>query len=159
AELEALVCSGPRRGKQFTYALLDERVAPAPALPPGEALARLTRRYFTSQGPATEADYRWGSGLTAADALAGIEAVQRDLVSEVLDGKTYWRAASAAPAALDAPALHLLPNYDEHIVAYRDHGPSLDPRAPHALAGWGTALTAHQVVRDGLVVGGWPRAA
>src|SRR5262249_39208968 len=25
AELDALICSGPRRGKQFTYALLDER--------------------------------------------------------------------------------------------------------------------------------------
>ena len=25
AELEAVICSGPRRGKQFTYALLDER--------------------------------------------------------------------------------------------------------------------------------------
>ena len=24
-ELEALICSGPRRGRQFTYALLDER--------------------------------------------------------------------------------------------------------------------------------------
>ena len=27
AELEGVICSGPRRGKQFTYALLDERVA------------------------------------------------------------------------------------------------------------------------------------
>ena len=27
AELEGVICSGPRRGKQFTYALLDERAA------------------------------------------------------------------------------------------------------------------------------------
>ena len=26
AELEGLICSGARRGKQFTYALLEERV-------------------------------------------------------------------------------------------------------------------------------------
>src|SRR5688572_30966287 len=32
AELDAVVCSGPRRGKQFTYALLDERVPPAAPL-------------------------------------------------------------------------------------------------------------------------------
>ena len=25
AELDGVICSGPRRGKQFTYALLDER--------------------------------------------------------------------------------------------------------------------------------------
>jgi hypothetical protein len=29
AELDGLICSGARRGKQFTYALLDERVPPA----------------------------------------------------------------------------------------------------------------------------------
>ena len=34
AELEAVICSGPRRGKQFTYALLDER---APATKPQDA--------------------------------------------------------------------------------------------------------------------------
>ena len=28
AELEGIICSGPRRGNQFTYALLDERVPP-----------------------------------------------------------------------------------------------------------------------------------
>ena len=27
AELDQLICSGPRDGKQFTYALMDERVA------------------------------------------------------------------------------------------------------------------------------------
>ncbi len=32
AELDGLICSGPRRGKQFTYALLDERVE---AIEPG----------------------------------------------------------------------------------------------------------------------------
>ena len=32
AELDALICSGPRRGKQFTYALLDERAPPGRTL-------------------------------------------------------------------------------------------------------------------------------
>ncbi len=30
AELEGVICSGPRRGRQFTYALIAER-APTPA--------------------------------------------------------------------------------------------------------------------------------
>jgi hypothetical protein len=29
AELDGLICSGPRSGRQFTYALLEERVPPA----------------------------------------------------------------------------------------------------------------------------------
>ena len=39
AELDALVCSGPRRGKQHTYMLLEERAPGPPDLPRDEALA------------------------------------------------------------------------------------------------------------------------
>ena len=44
--------SGPRRGKQFTYALLDERAPPGRTLARDEALAELAGRYFASHGPA-----------------------------------------------------------------------------------------------------------
>jgi hypothetical protein len=53
AELNALICSGPMRGKQHTYMLLEERVPPAPSLKRDEALAILAGRYFTSHGPAS----------------------------------------------------------------------------------------------------------
>ena len=56
AELDALICSGAMRGKQHTYALLDERAPDATELGMDEALAELTRRYFTSRGPATVKD-------------------------------------------------------------------------------------------------------
>ena len=46
AELDRVVCSGPRQGKQFTYALLDERVPGVSRLDGEEALSELTRRYF-----------------------------------------------------------------------------------------------------------------
>ena len=72
AEIDALVCSGPMRGKQHTYMLLEERVPPAPALARDEALATLARRYFTSHGPATAHDFAWWSGLTVADAREGV---------------------------------------------------------------------------------------
>ena len=41
AELDGIVCSGARRGKQFTYALLDERVPQTKTLGRDEALAEL----------------------------------------------------------------------------------------------------------------------
>jgi hypothetical protein len=59
AELDALICSGPRHGKQFTYALLEERVPQARTLTKAEALEALTGRYLASHGPATERDYMW----------------------------------------------------------------------------------------------------
>src|SRR5262245_24524323 len=68
AELDAVICSGPLRGKQFTYALLDERVPKCRTLKRDEALAELTIRYFTSHGPALLRDFVWWSGLTITDA-------------------------------------------------------------------------------------------
>lgn len=57
AELDGIVCSGPRRGKQFTYMLLLERAPQARTLERDEALSELTRRYFMSRGPATVQDF------------------------------------------------------------------------------------------------------
>ncbi len=67
AELEGLICSGPRQGKQFTYALLEERVPPVPALTRDESLALLAKKYFSSRGPATTIDFATWSGLTITD--------------------------------------------------------------------------------------------
>lgn len=120
AELDAVVCSGARRGKQFTYALLDERAPQARSLPRDEALAELTKRYFTSHGPATVQDFSWWSGLTIADVKAGIEMVKQHLVQEVIDGQTYWFAASASQPKESAPEALLLPTYDEYIIGYTD---------------------------------------
>ena len=68
AELDAVVCSGALRGKQHTWALLEERVPPAKRLDRDEAMRELTRRFFTSHGPAQLIDFVWWSGLTMADA-------------------------------------------------------------------------------------------
>ncbi len=51
AELDAVICSGARRGKQSTYALLDERAPLAPRLSRDEALAELATRYFATRAP------------------------------------------------------------------------------------------------------------
>src|SRR5260370_16515087 len=63
AELDGVICSGARRGKQFTYALLAERAQQARTLDRDEALAELTIRYFTSHGPATTTDFFCWSAL------------------------------------------------------------------------------------------------
>jgi hypothetical protein len=118
AELAAVICSGPRRGKQFTYALLASRAPRARTLPRDEALAELTRRFFQSHAPATIRDFVWWSGLSTADVTRGLE--MNGAKSRNVDGLTYWtlNGSSAAPRA--ASGVHLLPVYDEYVVAYRD---------------------------------------
>ena len=154
AELDAVICSGARRGKQFTYALLDERVPASRPRPRDEALAELARRYFTSRGPAQVHDFAWWSGLTVADARAGLAAIERDLAHETIDGRTYWFSLSVRTLT-SARAAYLLPLYDEYLIAYRDRRAALDPsrwtqvasRDPHSAP----------VVVNGAVVGGWKR--
>jgi hypothetical protein len=63
AELEGIICSGPRRGKQFTYMLLDERVANTGEVQRDQALGELTKRYFQSHGPAQLQDFYGGQAL------------------------------------------------------------------------------------------------
>src|SRR5262249_24867384 len=88
---EGVICFGARKGKQQTFALLDEWVPAAKMMERDEALAELARRYFTSHGPATLQDLVWWSGLTTADARAGLEMAKPYLANETVDGKTYWR--------------------------------------------------------------------
>ncbi|WP_433931449.1 DNA glycosylase AlkZ-like family protein [Sorangium cellulosum] len=78
------------------------------------------------------------------------------LEHETVDGKVYWFAVGQAICGeLDAPLVHLLPNYDEYVIAYKDHSATLDPALSSRA---GDALMAHLVVLDGRVVGGWRRA-
>jgi hypothetical protein len=137
AELDGVVCSGPRIGKQFTYALFEERVPPTKPLSREEALAKLTQRYFTSHGPATLQDFIWWSGLTAADARRGIE----------LAGEKETQITQI-PNRLENPC-HLLPAFDEYFVAYKE-------RATIAgLNNWD--VLGPTIIINGKVVGTWKR--
>ena len=156
AELEALICGGPRRGKQFTYVLLDER-APGRGAPlrEEEALAELALRYFRSRGPATVADFTWWSGLAAADARLGLEAAKSSLAREVIDGEEYWHGEEV-PAAGSEREAYLLPAFDEYLIGYRDRAAVLDPEKAKQVNANGGMLDPIVVV-GGRVAGTWWR--
>lgn len=152
AELDGLICSGPLRGKQHTYALLEERAAGASALPRDEALALLAHAYVTGHGPAQVQDLAWWSGLTLADAKRAFEANDR-LERTVIDDATYWHAPASSRPPRKTPIVHLLPNYDELLIAFQDRSAMIDPHVtPKA-----DVLSAHFVTVNGRIVGGWRR--
>lgn len=157
AELVGLICSGANQGKQITYALLEERVPPSKPFNRDEALTDLVRRYFTSHGPATIADFVWWSGLTAADTRIGLDIVGGELAKEEIEGQTYWFSASESSKLDLSGSLYLLPNYDEYTVSYKDRGALVDEALTPILDGRGNILFNHVIVSDGLVVGTWKR--
>lgn len=126
AELDAVICSGARRGKQFTYALLDERCPPTPPIARDEALGELAGRYFASHGPALLADFAWWSGLGMADARRAIAIAEPGLSSRSHDDQTCWFVEPVS-APRGQPPIHLLPRFDEYLVAYRRRDDVVDP--------------------------------
>jgi len=156
AELDGVVCSGARRGKQFTYALLDDRAPQTRTLDRDAALALLTTRYFFSHGPATIKDFVWWSGLTMADANKGLDSIRSQLISEVENGQTYW-FANVTLAEVPSPTVHLLPDYDEYTVGYTDRSAIFDPANTQKLDSRGSELAQYVIVIDGLIAGTWKR--
>lgn len=155
AELEGIICSGPRRGKQFTYALLDARVPPARLRTQEEALAELAYRYFVSRGPATVNDMAKWSGLTVTAVRRGLDAVREQLVSEVVGDQTLWHSPSLTGVRRRSqPLVHLLSIFDEYVSAYKDRSAMANEESRARLSAFGNALT-HIVVVNGRVAGRW----
>lgn len=155
AELERVICSGARRGKQFTYALFEERVPPAKPMDRDEAIVELARRYFTSHGPATVRDFVWWSGLTVRDAKIGVEAA--GLERERIGDLTYWSSGTAGARSRPDGVAYLLPNYDEYLIAYKDRAHIASSGTMTALVAPGNTSFAHHLIVDGVLAGAWKR--
>lgn len=156
AELDQVICSGGRKGKQFTYALLEERAPRAKSLEREAALVELTRRYFKSHGPATLQDFVWWSGLTTSDARKGMEAVKSEFEQETVAEQMYWFSAPNLTNSL-SPSAYLLPNYDEYTVGYRDRSAIFDRSHLGKLSAFRESILTQVIVINGQVSGTWRR--
>ena len=127
AELDKVICSGGRQGKQFTYTLFDDRVATGNALAKEEALAELALRYFISRGPATLQDFTWWGGLATVDAKLGLEIAKPQLAKINVESREYWMAKDGPVINNKTSIAHLLPAFDEFAVAYKDRSAIVNP--------------------------------
>jgi len=153
AELDAIICSAGRIGKQFAYELLDGQGVGshdgpvARVLGNDDAIVELARRYFPSRGPATVQDFAWWGGLTLTEARKGLDAVRAGLecVNE------YW---FVPPTDTARPgSTWLLPAFDEYTVAYKNRDDVLDPA--HASACFYGLKPI--IVHNTRVIGMWQR--
>lgn len=157
AELHGLLISGARRGAAFTYALLEERAAPAPRPSREETLHRLALTYFRSHGPAQVQDFAWWSGLGQREVRAAAATAHEaaELERGSIDGvEYYWLDEGLG----EPDSVHLLPNFDEFTVAYRDRSALLGRTAfDPAIFAFGSILSNVLTV-GGRVRGAWRRA-
>ena len=156
AELEELICSGARRGKQQTYMLVDHRVPSSHLddLSRERALGELLLRYFRSRGPATIKDFTAWSSLTVSDTKVGLERVRGELAVEEDEAGTAWYSARLRRSTPSPSAARgfLIPMYDETIVAYKDLRVVLAHQPPRP------GLLDRAIVIDGRTFGSWKRS-
>lgn len=155
AELDGIICSGARQGKQFTYALLEERVPKMPKKTRDEALLELAKRYFTSRGPATVKDFSVWSGLTVSDRKTAIAMMQNAFEAVTVGDETYYFDAAICSQKPQPDQLYLLPIYDEMIMGYKNRDALLQNmlRQDNKI----DVVFDNMIIFDGQVIGSWKR--
>lgn len=154
AEIDRIICSGPLKGKKQTYALLEERVPIRKSFSQDETLASLARKYFTSHGPATLADFTWWSGLSVSLARKAIALNEGVLNSETINGETYLFVENMNLSATPPDSAFLLPAFDEFLVSYKNREAAIS-RDDHAKAVSKNGIFWPILVVNGKISGMW----
>lgn len=156
AELQGLICSGAKKGKQITYTLLEERVPATNKYNREESLAMLTQKYFQSHGPATLKDYMWWSGLTAKEAKEGIGLLEGKINSISYNEEVLWYLDLPDKIKMEK-TIYLLPNYDEYVVGYNNRDALIPEKNKSGLSRGGNPLFSNNIIVNGQVCGTWKR--
>jgi hypothetical protein len=133
AELRGVICSGPPRGGEHSYALVDDVLPPGPldALEGEAARTELVRRFMAGHGPATDRDLARWSTLTLTEVRAALGELGEALESMEVDGARMWFDPQLPSRTTRRPGALLVPTFDELTLTYAHHGfPRRDPTSP-----------------------------
>lgn len=158
AEARGVICSGGPRAGRCTYALLEERVAPAPDIDRDEALARLARSYFRSRSPAVLPDFVWWSGLTLREARRAVGIIEAELSVERHNGQEWYVHHACRTRGDLSAASCLLPPYDEYLLGYKDRTEVL-PKEHYSKAFTSYGIFYPVILHRGRIVGNWSKKA
>ena len=155
AGMDAILCFGKRRGKTFTYALLDDYVPAGETFPQEEALAMLAQRFVTGHGPATAQDFSWWSGYPLTACKAAFLSQKNALHKETTGELEYWMPADL-PESKPATSVKLLSGFDEYYMGFKDKSLLLDKEFSHHMSP-PNGLLPYIILVNGKVAGTWRR--
>lgn len=128
AEVRAVICSGPPRGTEHTYVLVDETIpaAESDSWSRERSLVELTHRFYAGHGPASERDLqRWsGLGLTEIRSATAELTTSAELQSthplESVEcrGETLWYDPTVPARTSRNHTAYLLSTFDEAALTY-----------------------------------------
>jgi hypothetical protein len=117
AELAGVICSGPVRGAQQTYALLDERVPHSTSSARKRDIPELAVSFFLGHGPASIQDLARWSSLTVGQCRDALDVIKDQLDCISVEGEELWFDPAAPPPG-PVPGALLMPLYDEVTLSY-----------------------------------------
>ena len=160
ASMHGVICFGPDRDGEPTHILIDDWLPAAET--PSDPAAELARRYFNAYGPASQSDFRWWTGLPAADSRRGFQAIADELTEVSVDGTSLWMTPDATThidEVLSAPAdaVRVLGPFDPYLLGYAKRDLDVpDHLLKRVNAGGGMIRSC--VLIDGRLVGTWERS-
>lgn len=155
AALDQVICCGARRGKEFTYALLDSWAPSSPVVAVEEARAKLALRYFTGHGPATVQDFATWAGVTLGEARAGLASVASELSLISFNDTAYWMKPVEG-VLKNTSGVFLLPGFDEYFIGYEDRSLIVDEVLLKKLIPL-NGIFSPTIVVNGRIEGTWKR--
>ncbi|MDR3206129.1 MAG: winged helix DNA-binding domain-containing protein [Candidatus Methanoplasma sp.] len=154
AELECMVCSGPRMGKQFSYSLTEQAAPSAESRGREDSIAELARRYFAARGPASVQDFAYWSHLPMKDAAAGAECLGGEFGRVRHGGREYMFHDGNADACQEN-ATFLMPDYDEYLLSYRDRSSAVSHPCTEGKISVNAENDRKLLISDGIIAGKW----
>lgn len=185
AELSGLLCSGDLHSSRATWCLVSEKFKDKdagqrsdgtgtrandlrePSVPASkaatlqdreEALCRLATKYFQSHSPATFEDFVWWSGLNIGDCRAAVQMLGDRLHVEKWRGREFLLHESCRTRGFRKGCVHLIPPYDEYLIAYKSRDIALAPQHSHH-AHNNSGIFRPVIAIDGEIVGNWSMAS
>ena len=148
ASLDGLVCQGVMRRNVPTFMLADDLPQGTILMDREGALAELAKRYFQSRSPASLQDFAWWSGLSTADARAGMS---------MIGGGDKWMPHGKRTAKDQAAEVHLLPGFDEYLLGYKDRTAMLESNHRQKWSPGNSGMFNPIIIVNGRVAGTWKR--
>lgn len=154
ASRRGAMCFGPNRGRQTTYTSPARWLPGFTAMPAGEALPALVRRYLYAYGPATPAHFaKW---LAIGQRWAQELFERADLEPVTVDGEPAWVVAGDTEAPAARPrGVRLLPYFDAYGIGCHPREKVFPGRAGERALNRGQAGNYAILLVDGTVAGIW----
>ena len=119
SEVHGLICSGPTREDQHTYALFTDRVRYTRHLDAAAARTELVARYVAGHGPVTDRDLAYWASMPLGEVRAGLADNNERFDTFDLDGSTFWHSNEPPNGETIEPRAHLLQILDEYYRGYQ----------------------------------------